>query len=231
MIARQSPSLQVLVPIKRVSRADMASQCVAAIAAIHANDIVSMYGSPHRYSRCENFLCLNGVSEVTQRVMDGGNQVRKLLWSHRVVPNVAADGGQLPNCMAAGSPVKPSWASKSESLYQALQGRLCEESSRPVSHCGLPFLADVAVPCRKPMESTAQWTRPAVSLNAGSTQTGKAVRLEGTLPGKVLLLRDLIAVEGLLHHDPAATHGSYHRGFAAGDPPHGIGGWQIVHWR
>jgi hypothetical protein len=74
------------------------------------------------------------------------------------------------------------------------------------------------------VESTAQGTRPAVSLNAGSTQTGKAVRLEGTLPGKVLLLRDLIAVEGLLHPDPAATHGSYHRGFAAGDPPNGVGG-------
>jgi hypothetical protein len=28
---------------------------------------------------------------VTQRVMNYGDQVRKLLWSHRVVPNVAAD--------------------------------------------------------------------------------------------------------------------------------------------
>jgi hypothetical protein len=124
MSARQSPSLQVFVPIKRVSRADIASQCLAAIATIHANDTVSMYGSPHRYSRCENFLCLNGLSEVTQRVMDGGNQVRKPLWSHRVVPNVAADGGQLPICMAAGRPVQPRWASKSESLNQALHGRL-----------------------------------------------------------------------------------------------------------
>jgi hypothetical protein len=61
--------------------------------------------------------------EVTQRVMDGGNQVRKLLWSHRVVPNVAADGGQLPNCMATDSPVQPRWASKSESLHQAFHGR------------------------------------------------------------------------------------------------------------
>ena len=61
--------------------------------------------------------------EVTQRVMDGGNQVRKLLWSHRVVPNVAADGGQLPICMAAGRPVQPRWASKSESLHQAFHGR------------------------------------------------------------------------------------------------------------
>ena len=32
-----------------------------------------------------------GLSEVTQRVMNCGDQVRKLLWSQRVVPNVAAD--------------------------------------------------------------------------------------------------------------------------------------------
>ena len=91
MIAPQSPSLQVFVPIERVLRADMPSQCLAAIAVIQANDIIVVHGSPHRYSRCENFLCLNGLSEVTQRVMNCGDQVRKLLWSQRVVPNVAAD--------------------------------------------------------------------------------------------------------------------------------------------
>jgi hypothetical protein len=88
MITPQSPSLQVFVPIERVSRADMASQCLAAIATIQANHIIVVNGSPHRYSRYENFLCLNGLSEVTQRVMDCGDQVRKLLWSQRVVPNV-----------------------------------------------------------------------------------------------------------------------------------------------
>ena len=90
MIAPQSPSLQVFVPIERVSRADMASQCLAAIAAIHADDIIVVHRSPYRYGRCEN-LCLHGLSEVTQRVMNCGDQVRKLLWSQRVVPNVAAD--------------------------------------------------------------------------------------------------------------------------------------------
>ena len=92
MIAPQSPSLQVFVAIERVSRADMASEHFSSIATIQANDIIAVNGSPHRYSRCENFLCLNGLSEVTQRVMNCGDQVRKLLWSHRVVPNVAADG-------------------------------------------------------------------------------------------------------------------------------------------
>ena len=91
MIAPQSPSLQVFVPIERVLRADMASQCLAAIAAIHADDIIVVHGSSYRYGRCENFLCLNGLSEVSQRVMNCGDQVRKLLWSQRVVSNVAAD--------------------------------------------------------------------------------------------------------------------------------------------
>src|ERR1700741_1677234 len=91
MIVPQSPSFQVFVLIERVLRADMASQCLAAVAAIQANDIIVVHGSPHRYSRCENLLCLNGLSEVTQRVMNCDDQVRKLLWSQRVVPNVAAD--------------------------------------------------------------------------------------------------------------------------------------------
>jgi hypothetical protein len=34
---------------------------------------------------------LNGLSKVTQGVMNFGDQVRKLLWFQLVVPNVAAD--------------------------------------------------------------------------------------------------------------------------------------------
>ena len=91
MIVPQSPSLQVFVLIERVSRADVPLEHFSSIATIQANDIIVVHGSPHRYSRCENFLCLNGLSEVTQRVMNCGDQVRKLLWFQRVVPNVAAD--------------------------------------------------------------------------------------------------------------------------------------------
>jgi hypothetical protein len=91
MIAPQSPLLQVFVNIERVLRADMASEHFSSIATIQANDIIVVHGSPHRYSRCENFLCLNGLSEVTQGVMNCGDQVRKLLWFQLVVPNVAAD--------------------------------------------------------------------------------------------------------------------------------------------
>src|SRR5260370_30800151 len=91
MIAPQSPSLQVLVPIKRVLRADMPSKHFSSIATIQANDIIVVHGSPHRYSRGENFLCLNGLSEVTERVMNCGDQGRKLVWYQRVWHHVAAD--------------------------------------------------------------------------------------------------------------------------------------------
>src|ERR1700748_1396305 len=91
MIAPQSPSLQVFAPIEPVPRADTPLEHFSSVAAIHANDIIVVHGSPHRYSRCENFLCLNGLAKVTQRVMNCDDQVRKLLWSQRVVPNVAAD--------------------------------------------------------------------------------------------------------------------------------------------
>jgi hypothetical protein len=91
MIAPQSPTLQVFIPIEPVSRADVASQRLSAVAAIHANDIIVVHRSPHRYGRCENFLCWNGLPELTQRLMDCGDQVGKLLWSQRVVPHVATD--------------------------------------------------------------------------------------------------------------------------------------------
>src|ERR1700726_4488561 len=91
MIVPQSPSLQVFVLVKRVSRADVPLEHFSSVATIQANHIILVHGSPHRYSRCEDFLSLNGLSEVTQRMMDCGDQVRKLLRSQGVVPNVAAD--------------------------------------------------------------------------------------------------------------------------------------------
>ncbi len=75
-----------------------------------------------------------------------------------------------------------------------------------------------------PRSGAARWTRHAILLNARGTQTGKAVRLEHTLPGEELLLGELVAAQSLLHCDPAAAHGSHHRGFAADDPPFGVGG-------
>jgi len=66
-------------------------------------------------------------------------------------------------------------------------------------------------------------------LHARGTQTGDPVRLERSLPGKKLLLRKLVAPQNLFHRDLAAAHRSHYRRFAAGNPPRGIGGWQIVH--
>src|SRR5258708_20284134 len=91
MIAPQSPTLQVFVPVEPVLGADVASERLAPIAAIQAHHVVLMNGSPYRHGGNQNFLCLNGLSEGTQRMMNCGNQVRKLLWSQRVVLNVAAD--------------------------------------------------------------------------------------------------------------------------------------------
>jgi len=91
MIAPQSPTLQVFVPVQAMPRADVPSERLAPIAAIQAHHVILMNGSPYRHGGNQNFLCLNGLSELTQRMMNCGNQVRKLLWSQRVVPNVAAD--------------------------------------------------------------------------------------------------------------------------------------------
>jgi hypothetical protein len=91
MIAPQSPTLQIFITAQPMSRCDVPSQCLAAIAAIQANDIIVLHGSPHRYSRDTSFLWLNGLSKLTERLVNCGNQVSKLLWSHRVVANVAGD--------------------------------------------------------------------------------------------------------------------------------------------
>jgi hypothetical protein len=91
MIAAQSPSAQVFIPTESVLATDVASERLGPIATIEAHDVVLMNGSPHRHGGNQNFLCLNGLSKVAQRVMNCGNQVTKLLSSHRVVPNVVAD--------------------------------------------------------------------------------------------------------------------------------------------
>jgi len=55
--------------------------------------------------------------------------------------------------------------------------------------------------------------------------------LERPLPGEELLLGELIAMQGFLHRDLAAAHGSDHRCFATDYPSLGVRGWQIGHWR
>ena len=91
MIASQLPPPSVFIRAQAMASADVAAECLAPIAAIQANHVILMNGSPYRHGGNQNFLCLNGLSELTQRMINCGNQVRKLLWSQRVVPNVAAD--------------------------------------------------------------------------------------------------------------------------------------------
>jgi hypothetical protein len=75
MIAPQSPTLQVFLPIEPVPRADMPSKRLAPIAAIQAHHVVLMNGSPHRHGRGKNFLRLNGLSNLTDSSMDCGDEV------------------------------------------------------------------------------------------------------------------------------------------------------------
>ena len=85
MIAPQSPTLPVFVPIEPVPRADMPSKRLAPIAAIQAHHVVLMNGSPHRHGRGKNFLGLNGLSkltELTERLIHGSDEIRNLIRSH-----------------------------------------------------------------------------------------------------------------------------------------------------
>jgi hypothetical protein len=91
MIAPQSPSLQVFVPIEPVSRADVPSQRLAPIATIEAHHVILMNGSPHRHGRGKNFLGLNGLSKVTERLIYGSDEIRKLLRPHPMLDDVALD--------------------------------------------------------------------------------------------------------------------------------------------
>jgi hypothetical protein len=91
MIASQFPTLQVFVPVEPMARADVPSQRLPPVAAIQADDVVLMNGSPYRYSRCENFLGRNGLSKLTERRMHGSDEIGKLLRSHLMLDDVTLD--------------------------------------------------------------------------------------------------------------------------------------------
>jgi hypothetical protein len=91
MIAPQSPTLQVFIPIEPVPRADVPSKHLRPIATIEAHHVVLMNGSPHRHGRNKNFLGLNGLSKLTERPIHGSDEIRKLLRSHPMLDDVALD--------------------------------------------------------------------------------------------------------------------------------------------
>ena len=80
MIAPQPPPLPVFLMAQTVPGADMSSQRLSPVAAIKANHIVPVHGTTHRYSRRENFLRFGRLSKMTDRLMNRGNQIGKLIW-------------------------------------------------------------------------------------------------------------------------------------------------------
>ena len=91
MIAPQSPTLQVIIAIEPVSRADVPSQRLAPIATIEAHHVILMNGSPHRHGRGKNFLGLYGLSKLTERLINGSDEIRNLIRSHLMLDDVALD--------------------------------------------------------------------------------------------------------------------------------------------
>jgi hypothetical protein len=91
MIASQSPTLQVFIPIEPVARADVPLQGLPPVAAIQANHVILMYGSPRRHGWDQNFLCLNGLSKLTERLINGSDEIRNLIRSHLMLDDVALD--------------------------------------------------------------------------------------------------------------------------------------------
>jgi len=97
MVAPQPPSVQVLIPAQSMPRADVPSQRLAPVAAIEADHIIMMNGSPHRYSRDTNFVGLNRRCKLTQRMVHGSDEIRKLICPQLMMSHVTRDdfGGQI----------------------------------------------------------------------------------------------------------------------------------------
>jgi hypothetical protein len=53
--------------------------------------MVPMDGTAHRHSGSENLLWFGRLSNVTDRPMNGGNQIGKLIRHQPVMPHVAHD--------------------------------------------------------------------------------------------------------------------------------------------
>jgi hypothetical protein len=53
--------------------------------------MVPMHGTAHRHSGSENLLWLRRLANVTDRLMNGGNQIDKLIRHQPVMPHVAHD--------------------------------------------------------------------------------------------------------------------------------------------
>jgi hypothetical protein len=66
-----------------------------------------------------------------------------------------------------------------------------------------------------------------VLLDSGGTQPGKAMLIDGKLPGKEFVDRQGVAAAGLLEGEQAAANRGNDFGLTADDPPFGTGRGQI----
>ena len=89
MIASPPPPPSVFIRAQAMASADVAAECLAPIAAIKAHYIIPMYGTAHRHRRGPNLLRLTRLSKLTDRPMNGGNQIGKLIRPQHLVPDVA----------------------------------------------------------------------------------------------------------------------------------------------
>jgi hypothetical protein len=67
----------------------------------------------------------------------------------------------------------------------------------------------------------------AILLDAGGAQPGKAMLVDGKLPGEEFVDRQRVAAAGLLKGEQAAAYGGNDFGLAANDPAFGPGRGQI----
>jgi hypothetical protein len=91
MIAPQPPPLPVFISAQTVLGADMPSQRLRPVAAIETNHKVPVDGPSHRHSGSENLGWFGRLSKLTDRPMNGGNQIGKLIRPQPLVPHVAHD--------------------------------------------------------------------------------------------------------------------------------------------
>ena len=67
----------------------------------------------------------------------------------------------------------------------------------------------------------------AILLDAGGAQAGKAVLVDGELPGQKFINRQRVTAAGLLKGEQTTTNGGNNFGFTANNPPFGSGRRQI----
>ena len=79
MVGPQTPPLPVLIPVQAVAGTDVPSQRLAPVAAIETDHIVPVHGTTHGYSGSKNLVWLGRLSNLTDRPMNGANQIGKLI--------------------------------------------------------------------------------------------------------------------------------------------------------